>query len=107
MKTRLWNVARSAYDYRTETESTLEPATGVCDSLGREIYAGDILQQNMSLELEKSRRAPNIGFVYYDRGSFFIDGGGPLWDYLVGENNQIDDYQIIGNCRENPELKNQ
>lgn len=105
MKThRIWQESTKSY-LRQQLQSESEAATGVYDSTGREIYEGDILLQHMSLEMEKSGRKPNLGYVYYDRGSFFILGGGPLWEYLDENDQQIVEYHIIGNLKENPDLK--
>jgi hypothetical protein len=104
MKTqRIWQDDKKTYLHQQVTPET-ELATGVLDSAGREIYEGDILLQHMTMEMEKSGRKPNLGYVYYERGSFFILGGGPLWEYLYEDDPQIAEYRIIGNLKENPEL---
>lgn len=107
MKIRIWNPTLVAYEQASQpslVDPKAELATGVRDSSGIEIFEGDILQQNMSTSLSNSGQKPNVGSVYYSRGGFFVEGGAPLWDYLTDEEDQIDEYRIIGNKHETPEL---
>lgn len=107
MKTqRIWQESSKKYLHNQELQQGANLATGVRDSDDQEIYEGDILLQHMNSELEKSGRKPNLGYVYYDRGSFFIRGGGPLWNYLNEESSSIPEYRVVGNLQENPELEN-
>lgn len=103
---RTWQDSSKTYNHQ-QVKPGVEIATGVHDSTGREIYEGDILLQHMTMELEKSRQKPNLGYVYYDRGSFFLLGGGPLWTYLAADNIRISEYHIVGTLKENPDLAQQ
>ena len=79
--------------------------TGLKDKKGKEIYEGDILQDKKA----PIKGCDEIGEVIFQNGKF------QLKVLMVGKKgynyfdliNCIDDFEIIGNVYENPELLNQ
>jgi uncharacterized phage protein (TIGR01671 family) len=78
--------------------------TGMKTTSGKEVYEGDILAE----EHDGSDGEANIGHVFFAAGSFMIDGDGPLYDHAYSLSPDIlEDYEVIGNIHENPELLKQ
>ncbi len=67
--------------------------TGLKDSLGDEIYEGDILQLN-----DQSKNYPT-GEVYFGSGAFHVRGINCLW--FGAKNGVCEDYLIRGNIFQN------
>ncbi len=63
--------------------------TGLHDKNGKEIYEGDIIQNQWG----------RSGSVYFKNGTFRIETQGPLHNYLVDSK-----AEVIANIHENPEL---
>ncbi len=79
--------------------------TGLKDRNGKEIYENDILEEKQEANKEIAGFTPNVGFVYFAAGSFMIDGDGQLFDHILSETPDVlEDYLVIGNIFENPEL---
>lgn len=71
--------------------------TGMTDRKGKEVYSGDIVQSK-----------DNVGIVYFAAGTFMIDGDGPLYEHVHSVSPDIlEDYIVIGNKFDNPELLKQ
>lgn len=82
-------------EYELETEDiVIEQYTGINDRNQKEIYEGDILEFN-----------GERGFVHFCAGAFFIDGAGPMYDYVKSVTPDIlEDWIVIGNIYENSHL---
>lgn len=79
--------------------------TGLLDKNGRAVYDGDIVAEKMTEEMATSGDSANVGKVYFVAGTFMIDGDGPLWERTHSLTPDIlEDYEVIGNIFENPEL---
>lgn len=79
--------------------------TGMIDSSGREVYEGDIVCEKMTDEIAFSGETQNMGRVFFAAGTFMIDGDGPLYDRTHSLTpDKLEDYLVIGNIFENPEL---
>lgn len=75
--------------------------TGLNDKSGNEIYEGDIVVENHDGREGES----NIGMIFFAAGTFMIDGDGPLYDHTYSHSPDIlEDYLVVGNRYENPEL---
>jgi hypothetical protein len=47
----------------------------------------------------------NIGKIYFESGTFMIEGEGPLYERTHNATpNILEDYLVVGNIFENPEL---
>jgi uncharacterized phage protein (TIGR01671 family) len=66
------------------------------DKNGVEIYEGDIVMVH-----DESNNNP-VGEVYFASGAFYVRGADRLWYGYKGGN--CEDYTVIGNISENPEL---
>lgn len=70
--------------------------TGLKDKNGKEIYEGNILSDGEEW----------TGVVKYKNGGYYLDCGGIYdpWLSVISVAGEIDDFSIIGNIYENPEL---
>jgi hypothetical protein len=79
----------------------IEQFTGMKTTSGKEVYEGDILAEKH----DGGEGEANIGHVFFAAGSFMINGDGPLYDHIYSLSPDIlEDYEVIGNIHENPEL---
>lgn len=79
----------------------LQQYTGLKDKSGVEIYEGDILAEKH----DGSDSEANIGVVFFSAGCFMINGGGTFYDHTYSLTpNILEDYIVIGNKFQNPEL---
>ena len=106
----LFEFIKSVEDCKTEHgyNYILMQFTGLCDKYGEEIYEGDIL----TCEHYKKTREFN-NFVTFIEGMFCINPNKklhqtkrPLYMSLQMASEANNDYEIIGNLYENPELLN-
>jgi uncharacterized phage protein (TIGR01671 family) len=82
-------------------ELTIQQYTGLKDRNGKEIYEGDIVVENH----DGGEGESNIGRVFFAAGTFMIDGDGPLYEHTYSLTPDIlEDYLVIGNIFENPDL---
>jgi uncharacterized phage protein (TIGR01671 family) len=98
-------------EIKNENNFTLMQYTGLTDKNGKEIYEGDILENlTISKELEEYVNVDNkYCQIIFSEGAFRLYFKG---DLLCNEPYEIEDigfydlnnYQIIGNIFENPEL---
>lgn len=79
----------------------IQQYTGLKDKNGKEIYEGDIVVENH----DGGEGESNIGRVFFAAGTFMIDGDGSLYDHTYSLTPDIlEDYLVIGNIFENPDL---
>jgi uncharacterized phage protein (TIGR01671 family) len=79
--------------------------TGLTDLHGNDVYEGDIVRENYTEDMAFEGDTANIGQVFFAAGTFMIDGGGPMYDYTHSLTpDRLEDYIVIGNIFENPEL---
>lgn len=89
--------------YREEID--IQQYTGLKDKNGKEIYEGDILRENLTLEMASDGESANVGRVFFAAGTFMIDGDGSLYEHTYSLTPDIlEDYLVVGNVFENPEL---
>jgi len=79
--------------------------TGLTDSRGKKVFEGDIVCENITQEMAANRESANVGQIFFAAGTFMINGDGPLYDHVFGASpDRLEDYLVIGNILENPEL---
>lgn len=89
-------------DYAVDPE-TIGQYTGLKDCDGKEIYEGDFIQSKKYPESEPLLVEYNYGgFGYMYFGEFYLFGGNP--NFTFKPFNTDDDFEIIGNIHDNPEL---
>ena len=76
------------YDGLHETNSTIMQFCGLLDKNGKEIYEGDVVQTENTV----------VGQITFYSGHFMLDVGKGVRMYIS------DEYEVIGNIYENPEL---
>lgn len=80
---------------------TINQWTGLKDRNGKRVYSDDIVQEQL---------IDGVGFcgrVYFAAGTFLIDGDGPLFDHTYSLTPDIlEDFLVVGNIHETPELLN-
>ena len=80
---------------------TYHQYTGMKTTSGKEVFEGDILAEKH----DGGEGESNIGRVFFAAGTFMIDGDGPLYDHIYSLTPDIlEDYEVIGNVFDNPEL---
>lgn len=86
----------------------IQQYTGLKDSKGVEIYEGDIVAEKFTEEMAANGDSATVGVVYFAAGTFMIDGDGPLYDRTHSLTPDIlEDFIVVGNVFENPELLKQ
>lgn len=82
----------------TYKSATLMQFTGLLDKNGKEIYEGDIVEQDVNCMFDKGKHKQEVSFNGKDQ---FVSGNCSL-------NQAIESFQaeVIGNIYENPELMN-
>lgn len=93
----------------TETEDyfggVIQQYTGLTDSTGKKIFEGDIVCEKITAEMAANGESANIGRVFFAAGTFMIDGDGPLYEHVYSLSpDRLEDYLVIGNIFETPEL---
>ena len=79
--------------------------SGLKDRKGNDVYDSDIVQENMTNEMAFYGDSCNVGRIFFAAGTFMIDGDGPLFDHTYSLTPDIlEDYLVVGNVYENPEL---
>lgn len=79
--------------------------TGMRDRRGNDIYEGDIVQEQHTLEMAARGDSATVGVVYFAAGTFLIDGDGPLYDHVKSESPEIlEDYVVVSNKYQSPNL---
>jgi len=110
IKFRVWDKTLARYvPYNSvllfeNPEYIFEQFSGMKDRRGTEIYEGDIVRE-LVLEVSVLGSSANIGRVFFTAGSFMINGDGLFYDHTFSSSPDVlEDYLVIGNCLENPEL---
>ena len=81
--------------------STVQQFTGMKTKSGKDIYEGDILAEKHN----GGEGEANIGQVYFAAGTFMINGDGALYEHTYSLTPDIlEDYEVVGNIFETPEL---
>lgn len=84
-------------------KETIGQYTGLKDCDGKEIYEGDFIQSKKYPESEPLSVEYNYGgFGYMYFGEFYLFGGNS--NFTFKPFNTDDDFKIIGNIHDNPEL---
>lgn len=93
-------------DLAAQDEITLMQYTGLKDKNGKEIYEGDVVQE----DIRRDKRSKPIMrwsvVVYSEKGMFIVEclpKSLRQWNELYKENDEV---EVIGNIYENPELLN-
>lgn len=83
------------------THDPINQWSGLKDRNGKDVYSDDIVQEQL---------IDGVGFcgrVYFAAGTFLIDGDGPLFDHTYSLTPDIlEDFLVVGNIHETPELLN-
>lgn len=86
-------------------ELVVQQYTGLKDKNGKEVYEGDIVLEKMTDEMAEEGDSCNVGKVFFAAGSFMIDGDTTMYANVRSLTPDIlEDYTVIGNIFENPEL---
>lgn len=85
--------------YLHDDEVVLMQYTGLKDKNGKEIYEGDIIKFD--------KKSPEIKSVFYKNGSFCILDVNDVDICYLGDCIFKDEYEIIGDIYQNPELLKQ
>lgn len=111
IKFRVWDKTLARYiPYNSflsfdNPEYVFEQFTGMKDRKGTEVYEGDIVCEQLDAEGAALGYSANLGRVFFSAGSFMINGDGCLYDLTFSVSPEtLEDYLVIGNCLENPEL---
>lgn len=117
IKFRFWNPPGKAFvqkykysglvDELFEQDDMLIPSqyTGLKDDFGNEIWEGDIIEFK-----RKDRDGINKAEIQFVEGAFlskFIKHEGTLQFFWMSHINDYQQIKVIGNCFQNPELKNE
>ncbi len=98
--------AGEQFGHPSSSDWTAMQFTGLLDRQGKEIYEGDILQPHRHTKVVLLRCE-----VYFDAGAFRLRGpqhtDRPLAVCMGDASRAGNDYVIIGNIHEHPELLNQ
>lgn len=79
--------------------------TGLKDKNGKNIYEGDILCEKMTKELAAEGNDCFIGQVIYSSGAFMLEDGDVLYGHVLSFSPDVlEDFYVIGNIFDNPEL---
>lgn len=80
-------------------------STGLTDSTGKKVFEGDIVCEKITPEMAANGDSANVGRVFFAAGTFIIDGDGPLYNHTYSLTpDRLEDYLVIGNIFETPEL---
>jgi len=91
--------------YLRQHQYPVQQYTGMKDRNGVEVYEGDIVAEKFTEEMAVDGDSVTVGVVYFAAGTFMIDGDGPLYDHVFsGSPHILEDFIVVGNTTENPEL---
>lgn len=85
---------------RDREDLTVQYATGILDSAGKEIFEGDIV--SFSYRMHEHERYDAIGEVFFEEGIFYF-GRGSM--FATNDANLFEEsLKIVGNILKNPEI---
>ncbi len=97
-----------AYDDPSDFKDTCIVAqqfTGMKDTNGPAVYEGDWVAEKITAEMAANGDSANVGLIFFAAGTFMINGDGPLYEHVFSNSPDVlEDYLVIGNAFENPEL---
>ena len=114
IKFRVWDkhwkkfIDRRLFEFRSDgsldynsSMVEVQQFTGMKTKSGVEVYEGDILAEKH----DGGEGEANIGVVFFAAGTFMVNGDGALYERTYSSTPDIlEDYEVIGNKFENPEL---